>query len=763
MRDLQKGSRLKNRYLLIKKIGMGGMSLVWLAHDEQTDQKVAIKLLKEDLAKKSFYKNLFNQEWKHGKKLVHPNIARVYDFYESEEKIFYTLQYINGPEVGVLSNAQLRNAIEPFMLIAAAIEYAHKKNIVHQDIKGSNILLDQDGVPYVLDFGVASTNNGDQPTPFFDDIYSLGVLLHEILMGLPPLDNRFSEVTKRPNGELISKPIVDLLRNMLLAEPENRPSVENMLDIFLRAGFIGRPANLKKIKATKEVLPEEVLSKINPIDTQYRRNTFQKNPSLNKFDDQGISRKTVIRGLSFLLVLFITVVFILPSVIENNSDVEESLEVDPKIINDLSKEINVSPSRENNQSAENKQDLNIKIETDEILGDFLSKLQRLEYRGIKKWGGKSYSDAMNLYSEGDAAYIDKDYLKARAKYNNATLILDQLFDRIEIELQKNIDSGIDAFEKGNYLDAIRFYDLAHSISPDDLIIKESLDRSLNLETVLSLMKEGSNFVITENFDAAKITYEKVLQIDAKWKPATIALAKVNRAINRISFEMRMSEGFEAINIGDFESARAAFNAAEKYNPQSKEPNDGLLQVNQELRLIRIKELEIEAQHQENTEQWEIAISTYQAILGLDSDLQFAKEGLLRSSKRAALHLQLQDFIEEPDSLSESVVIMKATNLLSEVSVIESGPRLTSQKLELSQLLKRAATPLKVKLISDNLTYVSINKVGRLGNFSDHMINLKPGLYIATGRRIGYRDVRVEFRVAPEIEEKPIIIRCEEPI
>ena len=60
MRDLEKGSRLKNRYLLIKKIGMGGMSLVWLAHDEQTDQKVAIKLLKEDLAKKSFYKNLFN-------------------------------------------------------------------------------------------------------------------------------------------------------------------------------------------------------------------------------------------------------------------------------------------------------------------------------------------------------------------------------------------------------------------------------------------------------------------------------------------------------------------------------------------------------------------------------------------------------------------------------------------------------------------------------------------------------------------------------
>ena len=763
MRDLQKGSRLKNRYLLIKKIGMGGMSLVWLAHDEQTDQKVAIKLLKEDLAKKSFYKNLFNQEWKHGKKLVHPNIARVYDFYESEEKIFYTLQYINGPEVGVLSNAKLRNAIEPFMLIAAAIEYAHKKNIVHQDIKGSNILLDQDGVPYVLDFGVASTINGDQPAPFFDDIYSLGVLLHEILMGLPPLENRFSEVMKRPNGELISKPIVDLLRNMLLAEPENRPSVENMLDIFLRAGFIGRPANLKKIKAIKEILPEEALSKINPIDTQYRRNTFQKNPSLNKFDDQGVSRKTVIRGLSFLLVLFITVVFILPSVIEkndvgNNSDVKESLEVDPKIINDLSKEINVSPSRENNQSAEKKQDLNIKIETDEILGDFLSK-----FRGIKKWGGKSYSDAMNLYSEGDAAYIDKDYLKARAKYNNATLILDQLFDRIEIELQKNIDSGIDAFERGNYLDAIRFYDLAHSISPDDPIIKESLDRSLNLETVLSLMKEGSNFVITENFDAAKITYEKVLQIDAKWKPATIALAKVNRAINRISFEMRMSEGFEAINIGDFESARAAFNAAKKYNPQSKEPNDGLLQVNQELRLIKIKELEIEAQHQENTEQWEIAISTYQAILGLDSDLQFAKEGLLRSSKRAVLHLQLQDFIEEPDSLSESVVIMKATNLLSEVSVIESGPRLTSQKLELSQLLKRAATPLKVKLISDNLIYVSINKVGRLGNFSDHMINLKPGLYIATGRRIGYRDVRVEFRVAPEIEEKPIIIRCEEPI
>lgn len=92
-----------------------------------------------------------------------------------------------------------------------------------------------------------------------------------------------------------------------------------------------------------------------------------------------------------------------------------------------------------------------------------------------------------------------------------------------------------------------------------------------------------------------------------------------------------------------------------------------------------------------------------------------------------------------------------------------GPRLEDQKQELSRLLKRAATPLKVQLVSDNATDVAIFKVGKFGRFSIHELELRPGTYVAVGSRLGYRDVRLEFKVAPEIETKPIVIRCEEQI
>ena len=92
-----------------------------------------------------------------------------------------------------------------------------------------------------------------------------------------------------------------------------------------------------------------------------------------------------------------------------------------------------------------------------------------------------------------------------------------------------------------------------------------------------------------------------------------------------------------------------------------------------------------------------------------------------------------------------------------------GPRLTGQRDELSRLLKRAATLLTIEIRSDNATSVSIYKVGRLGSFETKRIELRPGTYVAAGSRPGYRDVRLEFRVGPEVVMEPIVVRCEEPI
>ena len=79
------------------------------------------------------------------------------------------------------------------------------------------------------------------------------------------------------------------------------------------------------------------------------------------------------------------------------------------------------------------------------------------------------------------------------------------------------------------------------------------------------------------------------------------------------------------------------------------------------------------------------------------------------------------------------------------------------------MLKPTPMPIRVQLISDNVTSVSIYKVGKLGSFATRELSLRPGTYVAVGSRPGYRDVRLEFLVGPELEPKPVVIRCEEAI
>ncbi len=131
---------------------------------------------------------------------------------------------------------------------------------------------------------------------------------------------------------------------------------------------------------------------------------------------------------------------------------------------------------------------------------------------------------------------------------------------------------------------------------------------------------------------------------------------------------------------------------------------------------------------------------------------------------SALHKRLDDLISDPDKLSAPSVMKDATVLVVDITRMpDIGPRLASQRDELSRLLKRAVTPVPVAIVSDNVTLVSVYKVGNLGNFMNKELTLRPGTYVAVGIRPGFRDVRLEFRVAPEIDMQPVVVRCEEQI
>jgi len=379
-------------------------------------------------------------------------------------------------------------------------------------------------------------------------------------------------------------------------------------------------------------------------------------------------------------------------------------------------------------------------------------------------GGEEYEAALARYAEGDKAYVAKDFAAAREHYRATIEMLDPFFDRIDETFRETMAAARAAFEARHHREAIRLYDLAVAITPGNEAAERGLERAKNLEDVLGLMRQGREYESELAYDAALEAYRGALELDSRWEPAAEGVARVEAALEQLRFEQLMTDGFDALATENFEGARAAFEAAKNMRPSSEQPVDGLLQVDQQVRLATIRDLEQAAAEHERNERWEAAVAAYEEALNVDPDLAFAKEGLARAQRRAAIHRQIEGYIAEPDSLSAPAVMQRATDLLLSLNRIEpAGPRLEDQKETLARLLKRAATPLTVELRSDNQTEVSIYRVGNLGTFDQTALSLRPGSYVAVGSRPGFRDVRLEFRVAPELEMDPIVVQCEERI
>ena len=405
-----------------------------------------------------------------------------------------------------------------------------------------------------------------------------------------------------------------------------------------------------------------------------------------------------------------------------------------------------------------------RADTEEVLGELLSKFKTLEGRAVERWGGLRYQRAQAAYAAGDEAYLARDYAAATASYEEAIAIVDPMLDEVNDVFERTMRDARAALDAVDVARAVQLFELAVAISPSDVAARRGFARARNLDEVIALTDEA--IVQERNLElaAAKANFERATEIDPEWQPARDGLARVLVTINQMEFDQRMTEGFEALAASDYLAARAAFRMAQELKPESREPADGLLQVDQGIRLGRIATLERDALEQQQSEQWERAVTSFEAILEIDPNLTFAQDGLTASRQMVGLHERLDGYIGEPDKLSQQSTMQAATTLLVDITRMpDIGPRLSGQRDELSRLIKRAATPLTVRLVSDNATEVSIYKVGRLGAFETRQLDLRPGTYVAVGSRPGYRDVRLEFRVAPEIDMQPVVVRCEEPI
>jgi serine/threonine protein kinase/tetratricopeptide (TPR) repeat protein len=781
MRELKSGTQLASRYTLVRKLGAGGGAETWLASDKLTRASVALKILiDEGMSAQSL-----KREWQLSIRLVHAHIARVFEFHDTDPDgrhgAFFSMQYIDGPDIAALSSAPVADVIGPVGMLVQAIIYAHKKGVVHRDIKASNVLLDANGSPYLIDFGVsaepgshigggsliaASPQQLDgQPPQASDDIFALGGLIYELLSGRSPYSSSATEDDIRnlvpppavaPDGTALPESVQHLLRDMLNKDAALRPDADEVAAALTSGGFANATAAANYLGGVRTIRDEVIASEtsIHPIHSSAQRVAAE-----SESDSGGISARFLGMSLAALILILLGVVFLLPKTVttEKTPQVSESdVVTEDAETTDSEPENQALPERDARVLAQS--------DTDAILGRLLSRMRTLEGRAVQRWGGLAFKRAEEAYSAGDAAYLEKDYALAADHYTEAIDALEPLLDQVDNVFRTVMEDAERALNNGETNEALRLYELAVAISPSHGPARAGLTRAKNLDEVKSLIEQALLLERDLELDAARQSFEKAIELDPEWPVARTGLQRVLTTINQLEFDQRMTEGLYSLAENDFLGARAAFRMAQELQPGSPEPADGLMQVDQGIRLASISGLEREAAMLEGDEQWQESADAYERILDLDADLSFAQDGLARSRQMIALHKQLDELIAKPDSLSSPRTMQTATQLVVDITRMpDIGPRLIGQRDELSRLLKRAATPLIVQLVSDNVTDVSIYKVGKLGNFSATELTLRPGTYVAVGSRPGYRDVRLEFRVAPEVDMRPIEVRCEERI
>ncbi|MBQ7529534.1 Stk1 family PASTA domain-containing Ser/Thr kinase [bacterium] len=209
------GKIIANRYEVISKLGSGGMAVVYRAKDRNLGRDVALKVLKESVAEDPEFRERFRREARASAILTHRNIVQVYDYFEDNDGIFIVMELVDGHDLSSLlrhvGSLNEDEAVDIISQVLNALEFSHSRGIVHRDISARNVLIAQDGTVKVTDFGIARvvgerslTKSGELigsvqyispeqasggEVTSKSDLYSVGVLLYEILTGRLPFNS----------------------------------------------------------------------------------------------------------------------------------------------------------------------------------------------------------------------------------------------------------------------------------------------------------------------------------------------------------------------------------------------------------------------------------------------------------------------------------------------------------------------------------------------------------------------------------------------
>ncbi len=345
-----KGTKINDRYQIIKTLGEGGMANVYLAHDTYLDRNVAVKVLRGDLANDEKFVRRFQREALSATSLSHPNIVEIYDVGEDDGQYYIVMEYVDGKTLKQVlkqrGHLSVTEVVDIMLQVTDGMAHAHDAYIIHRDIKPQNIMMLSNGMIKITDFGVAIALNSTQLTQtnsvmgtvhyippeqangkgstIRSDIYSMGIMMYELLTGLLPYkgDNAVEIALKHlreplPSVRKFDSSIPQSIENVIIKatakNPKNRYKDAREMHDDLKTALDASRADEKRYVYP---YPENDLEETKALDKEVEAikdatKTKKVEKIKDDIDEEKIEDKKQNKALIIILSIFVGLVLLL--------------------------------------------------------------------------------------------------------------------------------------------------------------------------------------------------------------------------------------------------------------------------------------------------------------------------------------------------------------------------------------------------------------------------------------------------------------------